>query len=403
MNIIIVYDFGFINGGAAQVAITSALALKQAGNHVVYLCAVGPVDDRLLDLCDKVLCTNQKDIASDPNIFRKSVTGLWNCKARKLLQSLLRDYDAKDTIVHFHGWSKALSPSVLDIPRQMGFAACITLHDYFTVCPNGGLFDYQTNTKCHLKPMSRSCLMRNCDRDHYANKIWRYVRNTTQDIQLRQSKQNCLISISDTCSHEIRNAARHGNASIFRINNPIIFPSVSFVDRNQADSYLFMGRLSKEKGPELFCQAVTELGLKGMVLGEGPMKHELSAKYQNIDFAGWVRDAEKDRYLKRCRALIFPSLLVETFGLSVAEMLSVGIPCIVGTGTAASELIEDGRNGVLFELGNFESLKAAILRFEANYSDFKKFAFDQNSFSMARHVSELTNLYKNIVDKFKAN
>ena len=397
MNIIIVYDFGFINGGAAQVAITSALALKQAGNHVVYLCAVRPVEERLQDVCDKVLCTNQKDIASDWNIFRKSVTGLWNCKARRMLRSLLTGYDANNTIVHFHGWSKALSPSVLDIPRQMGFASCITLHDYFTVCPNGGLFDYQANTKCHLKPMSRICLKRNCDRDYYANKIWRYVRNTVQDIQLRKSKQKCFISISDTCSYEIMNAGRHGNASISRINNPIVFPSLSCADLNQADYYLFMGRLSKEKGPELFCRAMTELGLKGVVLGEGPMKDELSAQYPNIEFAGWVRDAEKDQYLKRCRALIFSSLLVETFGLSVAEMLSVGIPCIVGTGTAASELIEDGRNGILFELGNIESLKAAILRFETNYNDFKGFAFDRKSFSMDRHVAELTNLYQSLL------
>lgn len=399
MNIIVVYDFGFVNGGAAQVAITSALALKQAGNHVTYLCAVGPVDNRLQQACDQVLCTNQQDIGSDRNLLKKAVIGWWNLKARRLLQSLLTDFDAKDTIVHFHGWSKALSPSVLNVPHQMGFASCITLHDYFYVCPNGGLFDYQTNRPCRLKPMSVACLRNHCDRDCYANKLWRYVRNTIQASQLKKSDQTALIAISDTSANAIRKTVCKAHPNLYRINNPIVFPSVKDADRDHADAYLFMGRLSKEKGPELFCQAVTELGLKGLVLGEGPLKADLSARYPNIEFAGWVEDAEKDCYLRCCRALIFPSVLMESFGMSVAEMLAVGIPCIVGTGTAASELIEDGRNGLLFEAGSLESLKVAIRRFETMQSDLKEFSFPTESYTMTKHVSGLMGIYHKLLSR----
>lgn len=399
MHIIVVYDFGFVNGGAAQVAISSALALKAAGHHVTYLCAVGPVDDRLRASCDQVLCTDQQDIGSDQNLFRKSVTGLWNRKARKLLRSLLTGFDANDTIVHFHGWSKALSPAVLDVPRQMGFAACITLHDYFCVCPNGGLFDYQTNTKCHLQPMSGACLRRNCDRDCYANKVWRYVRNKIQDRHLKHAAKTALIAISDTSARAILQTGHLNNPCLTRINNPIVFPTASRAGRDEADTYLFMGRLSKEKGPALFCQALTDLGLKGVVLGEGPLKAELAAQYPAIEFAGWVEEVGKDRYLSRCRALIFPSVLMESFGMSVAEMLSAGIPCIVATGTAASELIEDGRNGVLFESGNLESLKAAIRRFEKIYQDLADFTFLTASYAMPGHLSELMALYNRLLQR----
>lgn len=399
MNIIVVYDFGFVNGGAAQVAITSALALNQAGNHVTYLCAVGPVDNRLQQACDQILCTNQQDIGSDRNLLRKSVIGWWNRKARRLLQSLLTGFEANDTIVHFHGWSKALSPAVLDVPHQMGFASCITLHDYFFVCPNGGLFDYQANRPCRLKPMSIACLRHHCDRDCYANKLWRYVRNTIQASQLKKMDQTALIAISDTSANAIRKIVCTSPPNLYRINNPIVFPSVTDADRDHADAYLFMGRLSKEKGPELFCQAVTELGLKGLVLGEGPLKADLSARYPNIEFAGWVKDEEKNRYLCHCRALIFPSVLMESFGMSVAEMLAVGIPCIVGTGTAASELIEDGRNGLLFEAGSLESLKVAIRRFETMQSDLKEFSFPTESYTMTRHVSGLMGLYHKMLSR----
>ena len=31
-------------------------------------------------------------------------------------------------------------------------------HDYFSTCPNGGLFFFNTKTKCNLKPLSKNVL-----------------------------------------------------------------------------------------------------------------------------------------------------------------------------------------------------------------------------------------------------
>lgn len=40
---VIVYDYGFINGGAAKVAVESALGLRKRGIEVVYFSAVSLV------------------------------------------------------------------------------------------------------------------------------------------------------------------------------------------------------------------------------------------------------------------------------------------------------------------------------------------------------------------------
>ena len=47
MRVVIVSDFGSVNGCAAKVAIESARGLAEAGVEVVYACAIGPVSDRL--------------------------------------------------------------------------------------------------------------------------------------------------------------------------------------------------------------------------------------------------------------------------------------------------------------------------------------------------------------------
>lgn len=53
------------------------------------------------------------------------------------------------------------------------FSACyknnmrtyITLHEYFTVCPNGGIYNYKKGRICDVKPNSLECLFCNCDKE----------------------------------------------------------------------------------------------------------------------------------------------------------------------------------------------------------------------------------------------
>lgn len=79
-------------------------------------------------------------------------------------------------------------------------------------------------------------------------------------------------------------------------------------------------------------------------------------KNPRIKFTGWVTGKEKEYYIKTAKAFVFPSKCYETFGLSVAEMQSGGVPCIVPDMNAAAEQIIDGETGFIFQTGNLESL-----------------------------------------------
>lgn len=396
MNVIVIYDFGHVNGGAAQVAISSAIALAKKGYSVTYFCAVGPVDEMLQKTCSSVICLQQLDIKTDSNILRKSINGIWNKKARVVLKKMLEKYNPKDTIVHVHGWAKALSPSILNVPSKMGFEMCITLHDFFSYCPNGGLYNYKKEKICEILPMTKKCLICNCDRDNYFNKLWRYTRNYVQNIVFKGISKIIFITISDLTEREYRRCYRFNNSSCSRVNNPIIFPE-NLERSEKGDSYLFMGRLSNEKGVALFCEAITRLGLKGIVLGDGILKENLVNKYTNIVFAGWVSNNEKKSYIQRVKAFVSPSVCYETFGLSVAEMLSVGVPCIVGDKTAAAELIENGINGLIFETGNINSLIEAIKKVEEDSEINGNFEFERTKYTIDMHVMSLMTLYEDML------
>jgi len=99
-------------------------------------------------------------------------------------------------------------------------AVVLTMHDYFSVCPNGSFFIYPTRTLCHLKPMSAACLGTQCDQRTYSHKLWRVARQWTQEHcgHLPRGIRE-FISISDVREDILRHYLP-ADARIHRHRNP---------------------------------------------------------------------------------------------------------------------------------------------------------------------------------------
>lgn len=161
-NVIIVCDCAHILGGIENVAFSSAKELVKQNINVYLFTSQGPVDQSLIDSGIHVICLNQYDMLSNPNRLLAVFQGLYNRTAYIRFENFLMDFSSHDTIVHFHSWTKALSSSLFYVTAKRHFKIVITLHDYFTVCPNGGFYNYQKKHICSYRPMSLSCIMCNC-------------------------------------------------------------------------------------------------------------------------------------------------------------------------------------------------------------------------------------------------
>ncbi|HYL49479.1 MAG TPA: glycosyltransferase, partial [Stellaceae bacterium] len=75
-----------------------------------------------------------------------------------------------------------------------------------------------------------------------------------------------------------------------------------------------------------------------------------------VSVTGWQPRAEIRRHLARARCLVFPSLWYETYGLTVDEAASCGVPAIVSDISAAAERVEDGVSGWHFCSGDSADL-----------------------------------------------
>lgn len=398
-NIIIVNDFDYIQGGASKVAIDTAnlLAEKNENINVYFFSGDHSSSSNLNEKVIKI-CTNQGEALKDKNKFRGCINGIYNFKAKKTLNNLLKTLDYQKTIIHVHGWTKSLSCSVFDVAFRKKYKIVLTMHDYFTACPNGGYFDYKLNEICKFKPLSLKCIKCNCDSRNYFFKIYRMLREFIQNKVVKLNlKLTDVISISEF-SEKILRKTLNTNTRIYRIYNPIdLDEDITKIDYKKNKYYLYVGRISKEKGVDIFCQAITELNLKGIVVGDGDEKYKLENKYKNIEFTGWKNSHEVKEYMKNAKALIMPSRWYEGAPLTPLEALQYGIPSFVSNNCAASDIInEKNKTGKTFNL-NIDDLKKCIKEFQNQEIDTKIL----NKFKKNYYAIQLNNLYSNLIKEEK--
>ena len=101
--------------------------------------------------------------------------------------------------------------------------------------------------------------------------------------------------------------------------------------------------------------------------------------------------------MNRFDVLVTPSEWEETFGFTVLEGLSYGIPVIVSNKVGAKDLIVEGKNGFVVE-GNVQPLKNRILGLIENPQNVKEMnIYIVNEFpvkTMIEHSREIENLYQ---------
>jgi len=87
---------------------------------------------------------------------------------------------------------------------------------------------------------------------------------------------------------------------------------------------LSVGRVSKEKGLDDFCN-LDYPGATKVVVGNGPYKEELEARYPEVCFAGAKFGKELAEYYASADVFVFTSR-TDTFGIVIIESLTCGTP-----------------------------------------------------------------------------
>lgn len=405
MNIVIVNDSAFVRGGADRVAFDSACALADNGHRVILFTAFG--DDDNVGKNHKLI--SRVSVGSDwirqgQHSPGAAIRGIWNFRAARKMREVLSKLDCRDTVVHVHLYSSALTASVLHAAIRQKFATILTLHDYFITCPNGAYFVFPKAELCDRRALSFSCLSCDCDSRKRSHKIWRVARTVLQNpIAGIKDGISAYIAVSGTCAALARRDLP-ASARIETVPNVVAVERLPPIDAARNKEFVFTGRLETYKGPQLLAKAASELRLPVTFCGSGPAEADLRKIYPEATYLGWVDAKKVIEVLGKARAFVFPSVYRETFGLSAAEALAKGIPVVASRGTAAEEFVQHDENGLLFEHNSPEDLAIQLSKLSDDKlverlgrEAYKRYW--KNPLTIGAHVSRLTALYESVLTR----
>jgi len=130
-------------------------------------------------------------------------------------------------------------------------------------------------------------------------------------------------------------------------------------------SGLFIGRLVIESGLGTLAEAVDLYpGARIDVIGAGPEEARL-AGHPRIRLLGRVGQSEVLARMREAAYLVLPSLSYEDVPRPLVEAFANGLPVIAARIGRLAEIVEPGRNGLLFEAGSSRDLARRLAWAEA--------------------------------------
>ena len=398
-NIIMINDECGLYGGGAKVSAFEVNELAKKYNVVFFCGWKGDISSfnpkiEIISVYDSSFLDAKNKISS---IF----AGLYSFKAKKAMKQLLNRFSKEDTVIHITGFITGLSSSIFSPIYKSGIKTFYTIHAYHLACPNGGFFNYPKNKICTLKPCSIKCQLSNCDSRNYYFKIYRNIRQIIQNYNFKLGKNKIhYIFLSKLSKEAIIKYLKPQSPYKF-IHNPVETRDLTISNIENNDTFLFVGRVQKEKGIEILCEFVEKKKIKLLIIGNGPLEDSLKEKYKNnknIVFAGWQNYDFITQKMACSRALIFSSLWYECEPLTVLEAKSMGLPVMVSNLCASVENVTE-KSGVIYNPYDYDdfSKKIDILNNDEKIIEMSKNSYlEFNEYvNKNHHIDELIDFYKN--------
>jgi glycosyltransferase involved in cell wall biosynthesis len=129
------------------------------------------------------------------------------------------------------------------------------------------------------------------------------------------------------------------------VDTRLFHPPAQALDTAQP-VFLYVGRIAPEKNLEAFL--ALELPGEMQVVGDGPQREALQARYPRVKFLGYRHGADLARTYRQASVLVFPSR-TDTYGLVMLEALACGTPVAAFPVPGPLDVLQAGVNGVMAE------------------------------------------------------
>ncbi len=395
MRILQCHNFYRLPGGEDQVFHDESWLLKTNGNDVQHYLR----DNRDIDTMSR---------------FELAKATIWNPQTISDLETQF--LQVKPDIIHFHNTFPLISTSAYHTAKRFDIPIVQTLHNYRLMCPGATLFrngkECQT---CVGKTLAIPGIMHKCYRsDRKATALTATAIAIQRSIKKSFHLVDRFIALSQQSCRQFELAGIP--AAKITVKPNFVRPDPG-TNHQQGQHAVFVGRLTEEKGIRTLLDAwhpsidnpIKTIPLR--IIGQGPLTPLVKAaaiENPQISYLGQLKHPEVLKEVGQARLLVFPSIWPEPFGRSMIEAFATGTPVVASNTGAMMEIVTHGVNGMLFEPGNLNDLRAQVdllfndARLCANASRSAREAYEKR-YTPKRNLDALLQIYGEVIESNMLN
>ncbi|MBO7719375.1 MAG: glycosyltransferase family 4 protein [Methanosphaera sp.] len=270
---------------------------------------------------------------------------LWNRSCEKRIIEIVKK--EKCDIIHINNF-KGLSLSCFEVGKKLNIPVVFESHDFSLICPRANL----------IRGNDTLCTEKNQICEAYV-KIQRKLLDDNVDLMIAPS--NFMID-------------KYTENDFFAQTRCIKIPlGIDFERKKTTKDYdcidfTYIGSLGKHKGVDTLINAFKEIddeNIRLHLIGKGYDEEEfkqLAGEDKRIIFHGFVDNRKIKEYYRLSNVIIIPSICYDNSPLVIYESFTTATPVIGSNIGGIPELIDDGKNGYLFEAGDVQDLKDKLLK-----------------------------------------
>jgi glycosyltransferase involved in cell wall biosynthesis len=351
-----------------------------------------------------------KSTGSIWDVFLTPIRAIFNKQSYTIVQQAIRKYNPD--IIHIHNLFFTASPSILFAAYHNHTPIIMTLHNYRLVCPSGILWH---NNQVYTKNLSKIFPISAIFKKLYRNSSIQTaalicITGFHKVLRTWQNKITKYICLSEFQKQLMVSSSLGATASQYTVIPNFVFapPILTKPEGSHTNTYfVFVGRLSPEKGIDLLLRAFCDNKHTLHIIGDGPLQplvKQVASQYSNIIYKGHLSAEHVMQQIQQACALVFTSTWHETMGMTILEAFSLGTPVIASNLGAPGDIVKPDYNGLLFDVNSPDSLQTAITSMlnaqcRATCSDGAYQSYKEH-FTAASHLQQLQKAYSQTIFEY---
>ena len=343
---------------------------------------------------------NNDEIDIKPNL---SLVGqmFWSSRTTKDIAGVIANF--KPDVIHVHNTFPLISPSLYWAAAKASVPVVQTLHNFRLLCTQAMFLREGRVCENCLGHMPWRGAVHGCYRGSNAQSaVLAGMVTMHRAIGTWRNKVTRYIALNEFCRQKFIEGGLPAERIVVKPN----FVDFSLLPEIPRQGFLFVGRLSAEKGVDVLVKAVRQLNHASVrVAGVGP-EAALLGNVAGLKALGALSSEVVRIEMSQSMALVLPSIWYENFPRTLVEAFGSGLPVIASRIGALAELIEDGVTGLLFESGSADDLAAKLKWAQQNPEHMRQMGRNarkkyEDEYTADQNYNQLIAIYCKVIEEVK--